>query len=178
VTADATTPGPDLESPRLRLAPFRADDVDALCRLFQDAHVRRYMLDGTIVERAWVVEETDASRTRFAAGELGLFAARRRTTGELIGITGFRPYYELGTELVYALLPAFCGRGFATEMARAMVDLAFEGHGWGEVRATVDAPNHDSIRVLARLGFARFGELPGAFGQMIRFVLRAPRRSA
>jgi len=63
--------------------------------------------------------------------------------------------------------------GFATEMASAMVALAF-GRGWPEVHATIDAPNRDSIAVVERLGFVRCGALPGAFGTMLRFVRRTP----
>jgi RimJ/RimL family protein N-acetyltransferase len=163
-----------LATARLQLAPFRDADADALFRFFRDPHVRRYMLDGTIVERDWVVEEIAASRARFAAGEPGLFAARLPATRELVGITGFRRYEGQGVELVYALLPTFCGSGFATEMARAMVELAFGRLGWREVHATIDAPNRDSVRVVEGLGFARYGEMPGAFGTMLRFVLRAP----
>jgi RimJ/RimL family protein N-acetyltransferase len=162
-----------LETARLRLAPFHPADADALSALFRNPHVRRYMLDGTLVERTWVVEEIDASRARFAAGTLGLFAAHLRESGELAGVSGFRPYEELGMELLYALLPAHCGRGLATEMADAVVALAFR-HGWHEVYASVDAPNVHSIRVVERLGFALYEERTGAFGRMIRFVLRAP----
>ena len=172
--AGATSGAGVLATARLQLAPLRETDADALFGFFRDPHVRRYMLDGTLVERDWVVDEIAASRARFAAGGPGLFAARPPATPELIGITGFRLYENQGIELVYALLPAFCGSGLASEMASAMVQLAFDGLGWREVHATIDAPNRDSIRVVERLGFVRYGELPGAFGTMIRFVLRAP----
>jgi len=174
VSADGVTSTDDaVATARLRLGPFQERDADALFRFFRDAHVRRYMLDGTLVEHDWIVEEIAASRARFAAGEPGLFAARLSATRELVGITGFRLYEGQGVELVYALLPACCGSGFATEMASAMVALAF-GRGWPEVHATIDAPNRDSIAVVERLGFVRCGALPGAFGTMLRFVRRTP----
>lgn len=163
---------------RLRLRPLTAQDEDRLYRLFRDEHVRRYMLDGALVDRAWVAGEVDASLRRFASGDLGLFTASLRITDELVGIVGFRPDHDPPvTELVYALLPAFCGLGLATEMARAVADVAFHRHGWQEVRAAVDEPNGASIRVLGRLGFVAVGESPGAFGPMIHFTLRAALRS-
>ena len=164
---------------RLRLDPVAASDEDLLYRFFQDDHVRRYMLDGALVNRVWVAGEIAASARRFADGLLGLFAARLRATGELVGVAGFRPDHEPPVmELVYALLPTCCGRGLATEMARAMVELAFHRHGWTLLRAAVDEPNAASIRVLERLGFAPAGESPGAFGRMLHFTLTAPSERA
>lgn len=162
-----------VETERLRLSPFAAMDEDVLCRFFQDEHVRRFMLDGVLVDRAWVAGEIDGSLGRFAAGDPGLFAARLRCSGELVGIAGFRPDHEPPVvELIYALSPVFCGRGLATEMAQAMIDLAFRCHGWRSIRAAVDEPNAASVRILERLGFAAVGESPGAFGRMIHFTLR------
>jgi len=159
-----------IETTRLRLTPVTASDADDLWRLFRDDHVRRYMLDGTLVDRTWAVAEIERSLRQFAAGEIGLFAARVRDHEELIGVAGFRPDHEPPViELVYALLPAFCGRGLATEMAQRIVALAF-AHGWTLVRAAVDEPNHASIRVLDRLGFIVVGESPGAFGRMLHFA--------
>lgn len=159
---------------RLDLVPFAGAHCDGLWAFFRDPHVRRYLLDGAVVERAWVAAEIEASIERFAAGGLGLFvAADRRGDGALVGVAGFRPdHVPPVMELIYALDPAWCGRGLATEMARAMVELAFHGHGWPEVRAAVDAPNRASIRVLDRLGFVAAGESPGAFGAMSHRVLR------
>ncbi len=172
-----TVAGP-VETVRLTLAPVMPADADALCRFFQDAHVRRYMLDGALVDRAWVTGEIDASEERAASGGLGLYAARLRGSGELVGVTGFRPDHDPPVlELVYALLPAYCGRGLATEMARAMTDLAFD-RGRQHVDAAVDAPNGASLRVLERLGFVAERESPGAFGRMIHLTLRATSRSA
>ena len=166
-----------VETVRLNLAPVTPADADALCHFFRDAHVRRYMLDGALVDRAWVTREIDASRERIATGDFGLYAARPRGTEELVGVTGFRPDHDPPIlELVYALLPAYCGRGLATEMARAMTDLAFD-RGRQHVDAAVDAPNGDSFRVLERLGFVAVRESPGAFGHMIHLRLRATSRS-
>jgi RimJ/RimL family protein N-acetyltransferase len=97
--------------------------------VFRDDHVRRYLLDGALVDRAWVRAEIDASARRFADGGLG------------------------------------------GEMARAMVDLAFERAGLEAVRAAVDEPNRASMRVLERLGMTVERRSPGAFGQMVHYVL-------
>jgi RimJ/RimL family protein N-acetyltransferase len=165
-----------VETARLRLSPFAAADEDQLVRFFRDDHVRHYMLDGALVEQPWVAAEIDGSRRRFAAGELGLYAARPRDGDEIIGVTGYRPFHEPPvTELLYALLPAWCGRGLAQEMARVMVEHAFARMPWPLLHAAVDEPNRGSIRVLEKLGFEPAGASPGAFGRTLHFTLARER---
>jgi RimJ/RimL family protein N-acetyltransferase len=169
---DTSPPPPAVDTERLRLAPFAPADEDALLALYRDDHVRRYLLDGALVDRAWVRAEIEASQRRFAAGSLGIFAARVRDDDRLAGFAGFRPDHQPPVlELLYALLPAFCGRGLAAEMARAMLRLAFDGRGHDAVRAAVDVPNHASIRLLERLGMTVERTSPGAFGPMLHYVL-------
>jgi RimJ/RimL family protein N-acetyltransferase len=127
--------------------------------------VRRYLLDGALVERAWVVAETLASVERFASGGVGVFLARLRDGGDLVGFTGFRLFEKL--ELLFGVLPQFTRRGLASEAARAAVGYAFERAGLALVRATVDSPNVASIHLLERLGMSRVGE-----GLRPRFELR------
>ncbi len=161
-----------VETDRLRLSPFSPADEEILIAMFRDDHVRRYLLDGALVDRVWVRAEIEASAGRFAAGSLGLFLARSRDAGEVIGFAGFRPDHEPPVlEVMYALLPAFWGLGLATEMARVMLDLAFNAHGLEVVRAAVDVPNQASIRVLERLGMTIERRSPGAFGVMLHYAL-------
>jgi len=164
--------GSPIETDRLRLAPFARADEDVLLAMFRDADVRRFLLDGVLVERNWVREEIEASIRRFADGGLGIFLARDRTDARPVGFAGFRPFREPPVlELLYGLCPDFWGRGFAAEMSRAMLTLAFDRHGLDVVDTAVDAPNAASVRVLRRLGFAEVGRSPGAFGTTLHFRL-------
>jgi len=161
-----------VDTERLRLHPFTLADEDVLFAMFRDDGVRRFLLDGVLVEREWVRAEIEASTRRFAEGGLGIFLARDRIGDQPIGFAGFRPFHEPPVlELLYGLYPAFWGRGLATEMARAMLTLAFVGHGREVVDTAVDAPNAASLRVLARLGFSEAGSSPGAFGTTRHFRL-------
>ena len=158
-----------LATPRLALAPFAAADAEALLALFRDPDVRRYLLDDELVEPAWVEGEIAASAERFAGGGLGLWLARR--DADAIGFVGFRPFFAPPVEqLLYGLLPACTGQGFAVEMADAVVAVAFAA--WREtVRASVDAPNAASVRVLERLGFVEVGRAPGPHGETRHFTV-------
>ncbi|TQL69499.1 RimJ/RimL family protein N-acetyltransferase [Nocardioides albertanoniae] len=55
-------------------------------------------------------------------------------------------------EIGYAINPDFHGQGYATEVGRALLGLAFDGLGLHRVTARVDQRNGPSARVLERLG--------------------------
>jgi len=163
---------------RLTLVPWARVDEEVLLGLLRDDGVRRFLLDGALVDRDWARAEIDASAARFAGGGLGLFLARLAGEGTAVGFAGFRPDHDPPVlELLYALLPAYWGQGLATEVGRAMLDLAFERVGHGVVHAAADEPNVDSLRVLRKLGFVEVRRSPGAFGPMLHFALaRVDRR--
>ncbi|MEZ6185288.1 MAG: GNAT family N-acetyltransferase [Planctomycetota bacterium] len=153
-------------SPRLRYRRLSAETLDAFWALATDAHVRRWLLDGERVDRAWCAHTLAASDRLFATLGLGLWLVHL-PDGAPIGFAGFHVFAECGPEpqLLYALLEAHTGQGLATEIGRAVLDRAAE-LGIRRVASTVDAPNVASLRVLEKLGFRPTGELPGAFGVM------------
>jgi ribosomal-protein-alanine N-acetyltransferase len=165
-----------LGTPRLTLDPLADTHVEALLDLFREPHVRRYLLDDAVVDRAWVDGEVEASQARFASGSVGLYAAHHRNEPDrLVGFAGFRPFYEPPVlQLVYAVAPEHTGRGIAREMARAVIDLAFSRYRFEEVRASTDAPNLASVRVLERLGMTLIATEPGQRWAQLHFALRAP----
>ncbi len=154
---------------QLDARPFAKDDADLLLSFFRDDHVRRYLLDGALVDRAWVEAEIAASAALFDEGKLGLFHVYQE--GSHAGVVGFRHFHDPPVlELLYALRPAFTGRGLATRMARHVIELA-RAKGMAPIVTAVDAPNVASLRVLERLGFRRTHKSAGDFGPMIHFVL-------
>lgn len=62
----------------------------------------------------------------------------------------------------------------ATELARALVDLAFTAYGFSEVRASTDEPNRASVRVLERVGMTLIDTGPGEHWPQLHFAVRAP----
>jgi len=169
-----------IRTDRLVLRPFAPSDEDMLFAIFRDDGVRRFLLDGHLVDRDWVRGEIEGSARRFAEGGLGIFLACEPIGNEPIGFAGFRPFHEPPVlELLYGLYPAFWGKGLASEMSRAMIALAFDRHGHDVIDTAVDAPNVASVRVLQRLGFSEVGQSPGAFGRTLHFRLtRADRDRA
>lgn len=151
------------------------EELDAFHRLVVDPHVRRYLMDGTVFPPAWTAARIRDSDALFARRGVGLWLVGVHASGARIGFCGFLELPDLhpDPQLVYALLEPFTGRGYATEMARAMIDQARQQPGFATIIASVDAPNVASLRVLEKLGFQRCGEMPGAFGATFLLQLAA-----
>jgi RimJ/RimL family protein N-acetyltransferase len=164
----------ELRTKRLLLTPLGEADVDAFHALVVDAHVRRYLLDGQVLPRAWAEEQVSRSQALFTARGAGLWLARLADTGEVAGFTGLVDLGAAhGPELVYALPERFTGRGLAREMAAAVLAHLAAVDPGGAVHASVDAVNGASVRVLEALGFAPVEEREGAFG-VLRVYRRGP----
>lgn len=153
--------------------PLSLADASTFHRLLIDPHVRRYLLDGEIVDREWSDEAIADSDRLFAARGLGLWLMFEADDEDPMGFCGFRVFAEMSQEpqLIYALVESAAGQGYATEAGKACLAVA-AAQGLTTVTAAVDEPNIDSIRVLEKLGFRRTGAIPGAFGQTICFERR------
>lgn len=150
------TPTLPIETRRLSLRPFHADDLDALLVFHSDAEAVRFVPYGPRSR-----DEVDAVLARKITGtslqeendRLEL-AVVRRDTGELIGdvLLALRQPEHETLEVGYIFSPAHAGQGYATEAVRALLDLAFGEIGARRVVARVDTRNTASLALLRRLG--------------------------
>lgn len=167
-------PNPLLYTERLRLDPLSPDDGPEFLALFRDAGVRRFLLDDRVVDPGWVTREIGASRHRFASGSVGLFVARLRgSEGAVVGVAGLRPYHSGELQILYAVDPARSGKGIASEMVAAVLDYCFDLAELERVRATIDAPNEASIKLVERLGFRLVGRDPAERYELFVFEIDA-----
>jgi RimJ/RimL family protein N-acetyltransferase len=161
-----------IASPRLHYQPLEPAAIDDFHRLVTDEHVRRYMMDGKVYDRAWSADRVADSQTLFARRGVGLWLARLRAGGALLGFCGFLELPDdPDPQLVYGLFAAYTGQGYASEMALAAIAQARRQPGFEVIHAAVDQVNTASRRVLERLGFARTGVTPGAFGDVLSYQL-------
>lgn len=165
-----------IETERLSLQALGPGDVEVLHGLAVEEHVRRYLLDGAIVDRAWAAAEVERAAALWRARGVGMWLVRERGGAAPIGFAGFRVYEDIepDPQLLYALRESATGRGYATELALALVDVA-RARGFEVVVSAVDEPNVASLRVLDKLGFERRGAVPGAFGSIVLVALAAAR---
>lgn len=147
----------------LTFARLQEAHLDAFLRLATDEHIRRYLLDGAIVDAEWARSELARSDGLFEREGVGLWLVSLED--EPVGFAGFRVFEELEAEpqLLYALLERVTGRGFATMIAHWLIDEALQ-KGWSRVCAAVDEVNAASVRVLEKTGFVYRHSVEGSFG--------------
>ena len=154
-----------LETQRLLLREFRADDVAACAEMCADPDVMRYMSPtGAPLSRADAWRQLAMFAGHWTLRGFGMWAVEERATGRFAGRVGL--HYPEGwpeREVGWALARGFWGRGFATEAARAAVACAFERLGWDHVISCILPENRRSIAVAERLGatFDRALEIHG-----------------
>jgi RimJ/RimL family protein N-acetyltransferase len=86
-----------------------------------------------------------------------VYVLRARGPGTLVGCAGLN-LTDRGLEAGFWLGEPYWGRGFATEAAHALVDLAFEATAIGVLHASCRVINPASRRVLQKCGFQYAGQ--------------------
>jgi ribosomal-protein-alanine N-acetyltransferase len=147
------------ETDRLVVRRLRPDDLDDFAALCGDPAVVRYMDDGRPLSREQTQQWIDVSLANYRERGWGCFGVAAKPGDRLIGFAGFaRPPERPGVvELIYAFAPDRWGRGYATEVAAAMVAFGFDRGGLTRIEATVDPANDASKRVLTKIGMAYQG---------------------
>lgn len=84
------------------------------------------------------------------------WAVVERDSDALVGEAGLKQLDDIGPEIEigYAFGESWWGRGYATEVARAILDEAFGALRLPQVFATARPENAGSLNVLRKLGFA------------------------
>ena len=150
---------PVLESPRLRLRAYRADDAAAMFALYSDPRVMRYWSFPPWNEIAQARAYLARVLAEMAEGRVLPWAVADRDSDQLVGTTTL---YALNleqrrAEIGYSLSPAWQGRGLAAEALRTVIGHAFDSLGLLRIEADVDPRNLASRHLLERLGFRHEG---------------------
>lgn len=139
-----------LETRRCRLLPLEAGDRPLLEGLYASEEARRFLggiLTGPELEariKAFLVPRHPPEH----------WVCRLRETGEAAGLVHLNPTpSEREYELSYQFLPAFWGRGLASESAATVIEWALSERGAGSILAETQTGNTRSRRLLENLGF-------------------------
>jgi RimJ/RimL family protein N-acetyltransferase len=146
--------GAELTTPRGVLRPIGADDEAELHALWSSPGIRRFLWDGEVIPVERTRAAIEQSQQMFRDQGVGLWGVRPTALPGLGGFAGlwfFRHPPEL--ELLYGVAEPLWGNGYATEAARAVITYCFDVLDFPLVRASTDAANTPSIRVLEKLGF-------------------------
>lgn len=94
------------------------------------------------------------AKSLFAEHGFGLWGVRRTGDPRLVGFGGFWYFREPPElELLYGIAKEVWGRGYATAVVGAVVTYGFGTLRMPIIRASTDAGNVGSVRVLEKLGF-------------------------
>lgn len=154
------SPAYPMRTSRLELRPYREDDLDFVLQVRSDPEMTRYLPFAplTSTQEAREALEVKFRRDRLSAPDdvLQLVALRLGTDERIGEATLFwRSDIHRTGEVGYLVLPGARGQGYATELAAAMLRLAFEDFQWHRMVAHLDARNVESAAVCERLGMRR-----------------------
>lgn len=148
---------PTLETGRLRLRAWENRDLDAYAALCADPEVMRWIGDGRPLSREATADAIAMMQRRWSAQGFGLFCVAGRDADTCLGFTGlhvpdFLPEVLPAVEIGWRLARRVWGRGYATEAARAVVDLAFGPVGLDRMVSIARPENVASTNVMRKLG--------------------------
>ncbi|MFB6819883.1 GNAT family N-acetyltransferase [Streptomyces sp. NPDC056347] len=141
-----------LHTARLHMTPYTPADEEDFVGLFQDASVARWMGEGLQTEAEDRALFGRIFSKVYAQELFDVWAVRH--DGRYVGHAEIKQSASVGgQEIVYALVATAWGRGFGTEIARALTRYGFDTLGLPEVHATVAAGNTASLTLLDRIGY-------------------------
>ena len=163
-----------LETKRLLLRRFVANDVDDLFKFYSDPEVIRYIPDAprsyeeTREELEWHMN----GHPKFP--ELGLWATIYKETGQFIGRCGLLPWTideQHEVEVAFALAKAYWGQGLATEAGQGIVQYAFEHLQLSRLICLIDHDNQGSIKVATKIGMTFEKESKDEYGPFLVYAI-------
>ena len=156
------TAAPVLETSRLRLRGFRADDFDAWVALSRTPAFYRYLTPEAMpAEEIWRLLLRSAGH--WVVMGFGFWAVEERASGRFVGGVGFLnlkraldPPLGDAPEIGWVLDPAVHGRGYASEAVAAV--LAWGAGHFGPVRTVciIHPENAASLRLAAKFGYREY----------------------
>lgn len=162
---------------RLILRPWRHEDLIPFIAINSDAIVMRHF-PSPLTEA-----QTEAFYNRiqdeFGRKGWGLYAVELKASGRFIGYVGlheigFEAAFAPGVEIGWRLAADYHNQGYATEAAKAVIELA-KSHGIERLYSFTAKTNKPSERVMQKIGMEKIGEFdhPGlpADSPLLRHVL-------
>jgi RimJ/RimL family protein N-acetyltransferase len=158
------TQAPVVETARLRLRPFRHEDIATHARIMGDPEVVRH-LGGTPLTREEAWRRMLCSPGLWTVLGYGYWAVERKAEGDYVGQVGFadfkrdmEPSIEGLPEMGWIFAPWAQGQGLAGEAVAAALEWADEVLDAPDIPAIISAENAPSIRLAEKAGFAERSE--------------------
>ena len=141
-----------LETKRTYLREFLPNDARWFYELNLDPEVVKYTGDPPFESVEQASEFID-NYNQYKVNGYGRWAVCLKQTHEFIGFCGLKYHPEEDiTEVGFRFFRRLWGQGFATETAKACLELGFKNLKLKEIYAHADRENAGSIRVLEKCG--------------------------
>ena len=165
-----------LETPRMILRPYQADDYELSREQMTDPDVVKY-ITGEVLSEDKLAERISKSLDRSICGNLGIWVLIDRETQEKLGTAVLLPLPEneieaqwsdidLTTispqakiEVGYILTKPAWGKGYATESCTRLIEFGFEETPLEVIWAVTDPENTASQHVLRKSGLQDDGQI-------------------
>lgn len=144
-----------IETKRLKLRPFNQEDAAFMVELLNDPAFIKNIADRN-------VRTLEDAKNYLLAGPIksyeqngfGLWMVEEKDSGLPAGMCGLIKREALDdVDVGFAFLPAFCGKGYATESSLAVIEYGKTKLGFKRLIAIVNPDNQGSISVLEKSGF-------------------------
>ena len=147
-----------LETKRLVLKPMALSHLDDLVSLRSDPEVMKYVGNGLTQTKDQVLEFINLGVDYYAQYGLDFFSVFEKKTGAFVGQAGlFHLGFDINQpdiELAYRLHQKYWNKGYATELAQALIRWGFEHLSLPKIVAMMFPENEHSRRVLEKSGMS------------------------
>ena len=150
-----------LETERLRLEPWLADEWIALRPIATDPEVMRYISHGQPWPEDQIREFVQRQIRHHSTRGFCLWKLMEKATGRVIGFCGLQPIAVSGrdeVEIGWWLARDMWGLGLATEAARVALADGFDRARLQRIVAIAQPDNRASLRIMEKLGMRYEGD--------------------
>jgi len=146
-----------IETERLFIKQWTLDDIEGLFNVMSDSKVHIYTGDNPwTMERCKSYIEFNINR-KVKSLEDFHGAVVLKESNEIIGLTGLNPYLTKEPEIEWQLGARFWGKGYATEVGKAIIEAAFKNTDITKIYGMVNPDNIGSKRVMNKIGMTFLG---------------------
>ena len=140
-----------IETSRLYLVEF--DNLQDFILLNRDVKVMKLIKDGSI-KTEYELEEEFKKNNKLISQGLGMVTWKiiAKEEKKFVGSASLKPIPENQVSLGYRFFSEYWGKGFATEIAKGLIDYAFNQLHLKKMVATARQENTSSIRILEKTG--------------------------
>jgi [ribosomal protein S5]-alanine N-acetyltransferase len=142
-----------IETERLYLRKFVTDDAEWLSKIYADIDVMRYIATGVVIPYEYVKKGIERRISNYSEWKYIEGVIIDKSDDKPIGHCGFGLLHDKSdVELAYLLDKPYWGKGFATEIASAMLSYGFDKLEYKKIVGMVYPQNISSANVLKKIG--------------------------